>query len=287
MSILILVQLCIYPALELKAANRYNIRDKILCTGGLCFCLRILLIRHAEPDYTIDSLTPKGRIEAELLSRRLIRYDIRDFYMSPLGRARDTAAYTLNKLGREAGILPWLREFNGSYPDPETGIRRIVSWDVKPRVWTDFPGVTNIETWCDASVFSGGNVREVWKQTTDGVDALLGKYGYVKDGPVWRCENNSDFTIALFCHFGISMAVLGYLTDISPMVLWHRTLTLPSSITEIVTEERIRGEVSFRMTKLGDLTHLESAGEKRSTAGLFPECYTGIDSTDPAVNGTL
>ena len=60
--------------------------------------MRILLIRHAEPDYTVDSLTPKGRVEAELLSRRMIRYDIRDFYVSPLGRARDTAAYTLEAM---------------------------------------------------------------------------------------------------------------------------------------------------------------------------------------------
>ena len=86
--------------------------------------MRILLIRHAEPDYTIDSLTPKGRVEAELLSRRMIRYDIRDFYVSPLGRARDTAACTLDKLNRKAEILPWLHEFMGSYPDPETGKRR-------------------------------------------------------------------------------------------------------------------------------------------------------------------
>ena len=83
------------------------------------------------------------------------------------------------------------------------------------------------------------------------------------------------------------MAVLGYLTDIPPLILWQRTICLPSSVTEVVTEERIKGEVSFRITKLGDLTHLEAAGEKRSTAGLFPEVYTGIDSTDPAVNGTM
>lgn len=70
-------------------------------------------------------------------------------------------------------------------------------------------------------------------------------------------------------------------------MLWHRTLTLPSSVTEVVTEERIPGEVSFRITRLGDITHLESAGEKRSTAGLFPECFTGVDSTDPETNGTL
>ena len=83
------------------------------------------------------------------------------------------------------------------------------------------------------------------------------------------------------------MAILGYLTDISPMVLWHHTLCLPSSVTEVVTEERIKGEVIFRMTKLGDLTHLEASGEVRSTAGLFPEVYTGLDSTNPAKNGTL
>ena len=249
--------------------------------------MRILLIRHAEPDYTVDSLTPKGRVEAELLSRRMVKYDVRDFYVSPLGRAKDTAAYTLEKLGREAETLPWLREFRGSYPDPETGERRIVAWDVKPRIWTAFPGVTQIDTWCDTPAFAGGDVKEIWQETTAGVDELLGRYGYVKDGPVWKCENNGDFTIALFCHFGISMAILGYLTDVSPMVLWQHTMCLPSSVTEVVTEERIKGEVIFRMTKLGDLTHLEASGEVRSTAGLFPEVYTGFDSTNPAKNGTL
>lgn len=249
--------------------------------------MRILLIRHAEPDYTLDSLTPKGRIEAELLSRRLIRYDIRDFYVSPLGRARDTADYTLKKANRTAEVLSWLQEYRGSYPDPETGVRRTVAWDVKPRLWPSFPGITDVNTWSRCPVFLGGDVDTIWGETKAGVDELLGRYGYRKDGPVWLCEDNRYFTIALFCHFGISMAILGYLTDVSPMVLWEHALCLPSSLTELVTEERVKGELSFRVTKLGDLTHLEAAGEVRSTAGLFPEVYTGIDSTDPAVNGTL
>ena len=149
------------------------------------------------------------------------------------------------------------------------------------------PGVRDISTWTGAPIFRGSDVRDIWQETVTGTEELLARYGFFRDGPVWRCENNTRDTLALFCHFGISMAVLGILTDCSPMTLWHRTLTLPSSVTEVVTEERIRGEVSFRMTRLGDITHLESGGEKRSTAGLFPECFTGIDSTDPAVNGTL
>ncbi len=33
--------------------------------------MKILIIRHAEPGYATDSLTEKGQVEAELLSRRL------------------------------------------------------------------------------------------------------------------------------------------------------------------------------------------------------------------------
>ncbi len=247
--------------------------------------MRILLIRHAEPDYTVDSLTPKGRVEAELLSRRLVHYDIRDFYVSPLGRAKDTAAYTLDRLNRTAEELPWLAEFRGRCMDPETG-RKHLPWDLPPRFWSALPGAHDFSSWTDAPLFDGSDVRQIWEETLDGTKKLLARYGFRKDGPVWCGENNTRDTIALFCHFGISMAVLGILTDCSPITLWHRTLTLPSSLTEVVTEERVRGEVSFRITRLGDISHLESCGEKRSTAGLFPECFTGIDSTDPAVNGT-
>ena len=281
----ILNQRLILVKLEFIVSNRYNDDSRMILKGNRQ--MRILLIRHAEPDYSVDSLTPKGRVEAELLSRRLVSYNIRDFYVSPLGRARDTAEYTLRKLNRTAEILPWLPEFRGTYPDPETGKKRIVAWDVKPRIWSAFPGILDISTWSLCPAFSGGNVHEIWQETTAGVDELLGRYGYHRDGPVWLCSDNQDFTIALFCHFGISMAILGYLTNISPMVLWQCTLCQPSSVSEIVTEERIKGEVAFRVIRLGDLTHLEAAGESPSTAGLFPECYTGIDSTDPAVNGAL
>lgn len=246
--------------------------------------MRILLIRHAEPDYSVDSITEKGKREAELLSRRLARYNIRDIYVSPLGRARDTADYTLKRMGREATVLPWLKEFSGKYPDPETGNLRL-AWDIKPRIWPEFPGVWQMSTFLDNPLFDKGDFRKVWQETADGVNKLMLFYGCKKDGPVWLCDHNTQDTIALFCHFGISMAVISCLTDIPPIVLWQRTLCLPTSVTEIVTEERIRGEVSFRITRLGDISHLEENGEIRSTAGLFPECYTGIDNTEAGNDG--
>ncbi|HBY72048.1 MAG TPA: histidine phosphatase family protein, partial [Lachnospiraceae bacterium] len=42
--------------------------------------MRILFVRHGEPDYEHDSLTPKGFREAELLADRLEKLKIKDFY---------------------------------------------------------------------------------------------------------------------------------------------------------------------------------------------------------------
>ena len=63
--------------------------------------MKILIIRHADPDYSIDSLTAKGWIEAECLSEKLVKMKIDAFYTSTLGRAKDTASCTLKKLSRE------------------------------------------------------------------------------------------------------------------------------------------------------------------------------------------
>ena len=35
--------------------------------------MKLVIVRHADPDYSIDSLTPTGWKEAELLSERLVK----------------------------------------------------------------------------------------------------------------------------------------------------------------------------------------------------------------------
>ena len=85
----------------------------ILHTGG--YYMKLLIVRHGDPDYTIDSLTPKGWKEVDYLSEKLAKLDVKAFYVSPLGRARDTASLTLKKMNRTATEEPWLREFDALY----------------------------------------------------------------------------------------------------------------------------------------------------------------------------
>ena len=54
--------------------------------------MRLLIVRHGDPDSEHDPLTEKGWREAELLSERLSKLPVKEFYVSPLGRAKDTAS---------------------------------------------------------------------------------------------------------------------------------------------------------------------------------------------------
>ena len=113
--------------------------------------MRLIFIRHAEPDYSIDSLTEKGWREAKLLAERTKRWKVDEFYCSPLGRAKDTASFTLKECGREAVTCDWMREFDACVVDPETGKNRL-SWDLKPAYWTKEPDLLNIDRFLETDL---------------------------------------------------------------------------------------------------------------------------------------
>lgn len=242
--------------------------------------MKILLIRHGDPDYAHDTLTAKGQKEAALLADRLSRMQIDDFYLSPLGRAQATAQPTLEKMHRQGETLPWLREFRGHIIDPSTGEKRC-AWNLMPQYWTIQPDLKDPDAWRQHGLYRAGDVAEVYDETAAGMDALLLKYGYVREGALYRCEQNDTRTIALFCHLGISLAILSHLLLISPAVLWHSFFLPTTSITTLITEERVKGQVWFCCMGLGDASHLQGQGDNLGRAGLFPECF-GEGSAKPA-----
>ena len=235
--------------------------------------MKILLIRHGAPDYSIDSLTEKGWREAELLSQRLVKMKIDAFYCSPLGRARDTAKPTMEKLGIEPQILPWFEEYPAQYISPRTG-KPESPWDLTPQYWSIQPELYDREKWLDHGLFRTGNIREMYERTTQGMDQLLADYGYVRrpGSLLFDCARNEDHVICLFGHCITGMNIIAHLLGLSAPMVW-RTMMLPtSSVTTLVTEERVKGQVLFRMFQMGDTSHLYAAGEPVSTAGCFREC---------------
>lgn len=250
--------------------------------------MRLLLIRHGDPDYIHDTLTEKGRREARLLSDRMVKEKVRDFYVSPLGRARDTAAYTLERVGRTAQEKDWLQEFpvkvdiNASetlqqaYPDTdrENGcFKKRIAWDMVPGSMRKVPAYYEPEAWRHTEAAACSDLEEVYDRVTRGLDEVLAGYGYIREGIGYRTEQGNNDTICFFCHFGVSCVLLSHLWNVSPFVLWHSLAMAPTSVTEVYTEEREKGIVSFRASRIGDISHLYVGNEPPSFSARFCETY--------------
>lgn len=236
--------------------------------------MRLLIIRHGDPDYEKDSLTEKGWREAELLSERISKLNVKQFYVSVLGRARDTASLTLKKMNRTAVECDWLREFPPLINRPDMkGKRKSIVWDWLPEDWMAVEEYSLQDRWWDTEVMREAEVGKVYAEVVRNFDAMLAKHGYVRDGKFYRAEQPNEDTIVLFCHFGLECVLLSHLMNISPMILWHHTCAAPTSVTTVYTEERRPGKAIFRIQSFGDLSHLYAAGEEPSFAARFCETY--------------
>ncbi len=232
--------------------------------------MKLLIIRHGDPDYSIDSLTEKGWREARFLAQRMAEIPAQAYYCSPLGRAKDTASLTLEAVGRTAQECPWLREFEGIIHRPDREDAHIC-WDWLPQDWTGEARFFSREHWLEQEAMAAGTVREQYSWVTGSLDALLESHGYRRDGNLYRAVKGNNDSLVFFCHFGVECVLLSHLLNIPPMLLWHGTMAAPTSVTTVVTEERREGLAYFRMSSFGDISHLYANGEPPAFAGRFCE----------------
>lgn len=240
--------------------------------------MRILLIRHGDPDYENDSLTEKGFREADLLAARLKDERIDAAYVSTMGRAMATAKPTLDIKGMNAEYCDWLREFSGRFIErPDKGVPYHICWDWLPQDWMIHEQFYRYDEWYDQPIMAAGGMKEYAAEVTGALDKMLADHGYVRDGHMYKAVRPNDDTIALFSHFGAGCVMIGHLIGVSPMPLWHGFCAAPTSVTTIYTEERREGIASFRVACYGDTTHLHDGGEPVSFSARFCEMYTNED----------
>ena len=255
--------------------------------------MRLIVIRHGDPDYDNDTLTEKGKREAALLAPRIAALqDIRAIYVSPFGRAQATAAPALALMGREAVTLPWLREFSYRIEDPVTG-RKHVPWDLLPEYYTREPAFFDREKWYEAPLYkTNPEIGENAPLVMQGFDDLMASWGYerqrraayyhVNDSektliradvrPRYCHEDHPedrDDTLLFFCHLGAELFLVGYLLGISPVLLWQGVYLAPTAVTVLNEERRHGNNAAFRIQVLGDVSHLTAGGEPVSYSGAF------------------
>ena len=236
--------------------------------------MRLIFIRHAEPDYSIDSLTEKGFVEADLVAQRLKEIDADAVFCSPLGRAKDTMKPYLDFSGNQAEICDWLQEFSYKLVvDPETNKERII-WDFKPEFLDKNQTIFDKDEWKNTEFIANSEVPKTVNYVFEKFDECLKKYGYERCGTYYKVNEENHQTLIFFCHFGIEALLLSHLFNCSPQVVSHNFIALPSSVTTLISEERDKGKAYFRCQGFGDVSQLYKANEPLSFAGRFCECFS-------------
>lgn len=236
--------------------------------------MKLLIIRHCDPDYSIDGLTPKGYKEVELLTKRLARENIDHLYCSPLGRARLTAEPTAKLLNKEPIIADWAREFFYCTVKPDYMKEPDCCWDILPEYLKSRNEIYDPEDWKSVDFVKESQVPQAYDKVIESFDAFLADHGYERDGNCYRVTRSNHETVALVCHFGITAVLMSRLLNCSPYSLWQNCVTAPSSVTTFFTEERRNGIASFRCCGMGDVSHLYAGNEPLSFHARFCECFT-------------
>lgn len=218
--------------------------------------MRIIIVRHGEPNYEKDCLTPLGIRQAKAVAKRLADEGIEEIYSSPMGRARETAQETADLLGfGEVKIVDFMHELAwGTVGGPLYGDGHpwMISdemvnegWDLNRTDWKTHPGFINNRI-----------VKEI-EHVEEQTDFWLSTLGYQREGLYYRNvhEDDKQHAIALFCHGGSSTAMLARMLNLTFPYLCA-TLHLGHTGIATIRFTRRPGELCIpTMDLMGDERH--------------------------------
>ena len=177
--------------------------------------MRIIFVRHGEPDYIHDCLTDKGRIQAFAAAERLREEGISEIWSSPLGRAAETAEVASRVLGLPVRTLDFMREVDWGSRDGAPLFADGHPWDIADEMARQGINLNDPE-WRKHPYFRNNKVCDSVDLVEKGIDEWLVKLGYKREEGYYCCtrKNSDQRTVALFSHGGSSCAAMGHMLNL-------------------------------------------------------------------------
>ncbi|MBQ2675859.1 MAG: histidine phosphatase family protein [Clostridia bacterium] len=186
-------------------------------------------IRHGDPIYNPDSLTPLGHRQAEAVAKRLALYGLDKVYVSTSTRAIQTSTPTCELLKTQPELLDFTNE--GHAWEELTienyycqGRRWLFENDKIIQLFHD-ESIRNLgERWFDHPELKQYNYEKGITRIRDNADEFFKSLGYehVKGTGKYKVVEPNDKRVALFAHQGFGLAFLSCILDIPyPMFCTH------------------------------------------------------------------
>lgn len=196
-------------------------------------------IRHADPIYVPNSLTPLGERQAEAVAKRLALYGLDKIYSSPSARAVMTSRPTCEILKKEAELLGFTDEalaWKGLTVKNEEGNTRWMFHDPKHRRLLTDPSMTALgQRWFDHPDIKDYGFETEITRIYDETDKLFASLGFEHDRYTGRYKvTEAPYErVALFAHQGFGLAFLSCITDIPYPMFCTRFDTTHTGVTVI------------------------------------------------------
>jgi len=221
----------------------------------------LYIIRHGDPDYATDSLTPKGILQAEAVGKRLYASGIQRIFSSPMGRARQTAQPACRLLGLSYTVEEWTHEIGqemfATAPDGKrTSLGGIPSYCFREKGGIDLPFEKELE----APVLNETRMDTVFPYIEENGRDFLERLGYKEENGVYRIVNPNDDRVALFCHAGFARAWISRLLHIPAHIMWAGFNYCHTGVTVLDFANTASGITSPRMLCYSDTSHLYKEG---------------------------
>ena len=223
--------------------------------------MRLIFVRHGEPDYKNDCLTETGRAQAKSTAERLKNEDISVIYSSPMGRAVETASYTAKEKEMDIVKLDFMHEIDWG---AEGGMEYDGHpWTLGHKLLTDNPEYVGSNEWKKHHYFRDNICLEYYEMIAEKFDEFLQGYGLERRDGLYYCGEKHEETIALFAHGGSGAVVFSHVLNLPfPFVL----TTLPYGVCSVSIFEFSSEEGNMvipRLELFNDMGHLDSFKQEK------------------------
>ncbi len=182
----------------------------------------LFFIRHGDPIYTPNQLTPLGERQAEALAKRLALYGVDQIYSSTSNRAIQTAQPTCDLLKKDMTLLDWCNESHAARSFNITDGKGENDWCFQHKTYKKIFNSNEVralgKSWYDHPELS--HCREQLRTGMERIEkeayAFFATLGYEHDAEqnCFHATRSNDDRIALFAHAGFGMAFLSVVLDI-------------------------------------------------------------------------
>jgi len=221
----------------------------------------LYIIRHGDPIYVTDTLTERGKLQAEAVGKRMFDAKIDRIFSSPMGRAMETAEPACRLLGLEKHIEDWTHEIGDERktPFPDGKFKSISLLQN-----TYFRKDGNIDLPYERMFESDGIKESGMKEAMAYIEAhgkeFLERLGYREENGVYRILRPNEEKVALFCHAAFSRAWLSILLHIPVHIMWSSFDYTHTGVTVLEFKNNPNGITAPQCLCFSDMSHLYAAG---------------------------